>query len=217
MQSLTFLDAKNEGLKILCLGAHCDDIEIGCGGTLLKFIEEYEIDLVNWVVFTSNKTRKKEALSSVGQFMGAVNKVETQILDFKDGYLPSEWDTVKDVFESIKDSFDPDIIFTHYRSDLHQDHKLINKFTWNTFRNHLILEYEIPKYDGDIGNPNLFVPLKEEYIEKKKEILVTCFKSQLKKQWFDDSLLWSLPRLRGVQCASKTNYAEAFYCRKLIM
>ena len=207
----------NDGLQLLFLGAHCDDIEIGCGGTLLKLMEHYKISQVHWVVFTSNKTRKKEAVNSAETFMESIEHKNIKIYDYEDGFLPSVWSAIKKEFETIKTSFSPDIIFTHYRDDLHQDHRLVNELTWNTFRNHLIYEYEIPKYDGDLGNPNVFVPLEAEYLEKKKQILLKAFKSQLNKQWFDESLLMSVLRLRGVQCASQSKYAEAFYNRKALL
>lgn len=213
MINTMFSIPRKEGLKILLVGAHCDDIEIGCGGTILKLIEDYEIDQIKWVVFTSNETRKKEARESAEQFLELAENAEVEILDFRDGFLPSVWSEVKEVFERLKSEFNPDIIFTHYRNDLHQDHRTLNELTWNTFRNHLILEYEIPKYDGDLGNPNIFVPLNNGHIKSKKEILVDAFKTQLNKQWFDDNLFTSLMRIRGMECAS--DYAEAFYCRKM--
>ena len=215
MLNTTFSFASQKGLKLLCVGAHCDDIEIGCGGTLLKFIEEYKIAQLKWVVFSSNATRKKEALSSAKQFLKGVHGVDIKVFDFKDGYLPSAWETVKDEFETIKENFAPDIIFTHYRNDLHQDHRVINELTWNTFRNHLIFEYEIPKYDGDLGNPNIFVPLEKQHLNRKKEIILNSFKSQLNKQWLDDTLLTSIARMRGIECASQSDFAEALYCRKI--
>jgi LmbE family N-acetylglucosaminyl deacetylase len=205
------------GIQLLLLGAHCDDIEIGCGGTLLKLMEHYTIRHVQWVVFSSNPARKKEALNSAEAFTASIEDKNIQIHDYEDGFLPSVWSEVKREFEAIKSSFTPDIILTHYRNDLHQDHRVINELTWNIFRDHLIFEYEIPKYDGDLGNPNVFVPLKGEYLERKKEILLTTFKSQLDKQWFDESLIMSIPRIRGVQCASASNYAEAFYGRKMVL
>lgn len=215
MLTTTFFNGNGKGLKLLCLGAHCDDIEIGCGGTILKLIEDYEIDQIKWVVFTSNEIRKREAICSAKKFLEPVDKIDIKIFDFKDGYLPSTWSEVKHEFEKIKEGYTPDIVFTHYRNDLHQDHRTLNELTWNTFRNHLIMEYEIQKYDGDLGNPNLFVPLKNAHIQEKKEIIINSFKSQLNKQWFDDELLNSVMRIRGVECASESKYAEAFYCRKM--
>lgn len=205
------------GLSLLLLGAHCDDIEIGCGGTLLKLIEDYEISQIKWVVFSSDEVRKREAISSAKHFLKPVRNVDLNVFEYKDGYLPSVWSNLKGQFEIIKGNFAPDIIFTHYRHDLHQDHRIVNELTWNTFRNHLIFEYEIPKYDGDMGNPNFFVSLAENQIKKKKKIILDSFKSQLGKQWFDDTLLTSMMRIRGVECVSESNYAEGFYNRKMVL
>lgn len=217
MLNTTFSLSRNKGISLLLLGAHCDDIEIGCGGTLLKLIEDYNISRVNWVVFSSDDLRKEEALASARQFLKSITNAEIKIMDFQDGYLPAFWGKIKDEFENLKDELTPDIVFTHYRNDLHQDHRVINELTWNTFRNHLILEYEIPKYDGDLGNPNLFVPLAESHITQKKKIILDSFKSQLNKQWFDDSLLTSMMRIRGVECGSESHFAEAFYNRKMVL
>jgi LmbE family N-acetylglucosaminyl deacetylase len=217
MHSITFLNPKKGGLKLLCLGAHCDDIEIGCGGTILKFIEGYDIDQIMWVVFTSDELRREEAHPSAELFLQNVNEKDIRLFNFRDGYLPSVWNEVKNRFESLKSEFSPDMIFTHYRNDLHQDHRVINELTWNTFRDHLIFEYEIPKYDGDLGNPNLFVPLEDGLVKQKKEIILSCFQSQLNKQWLDDALLTSIMRIRGMECASESKFAEAFYNRKMIL
>ncbi|HYW35661.1 MAG TPA: PIG-L deacetylase family protein [Balneolaceae bacterium] len=208
---------RKEGLKILLLGAHCDDIEIGCGGTLLKMIEDYDINQIKWVVFTSNVDRKKEAVSSANEFLETIPNADITVFDYQDGYMPSAWPRIKDEFESIKKDFTPDIIFTHYRDDLHQDHRVVNELTWNTFRNHLIFEFEIPKYDGDLGTPNLFFTLQEEQVKQKNKIIFDNFKSQLNKQWFDEELLNAIMRMRGVECASETKYAEAFHTRKVII
>lgn len=217
MQSLIFDLEKGKDLSILCIGAHCDDIEIGCGGTLLKLLEEYDSVRVKWVVFTSNDLRKKEAQKSAEHFLKKANQSEIEIFSFDDGFLPSVWSEIKEKFEEIKKQFNPDLIFTHYRHDLHQDHRTLNELTWNTFRNHLVLEYEILKYDGDLGTPNFFVPLEKNHIDRKIEILSNCFKSQLSKQWFDETLLTSLPRIRGVECAAESTFAEAFYGRKITL
>jgi LmbE family N-acetylglucosaminyl deacetylase len=202
-------------LKILCLGAHCDDIEIGAGGTLLKLINEYEIEEIYWVVFVSNKIRKQEAISSAESFLLNLSNKTITINSFRDGFLPFQAIEVKEYFEQIKNEFSPDIIFTHYRDDRHQDHRLISDLTWNTWRNHFILEYEIPKYDGDLGNPNFYVNLKEEYIKKKNTILLETFLSQKSKHWFDDATFRALPRIRGLE--SVNLFAEAFYARKIIL
>lgn len=200
-------------LRILCLGAHCDDIEMGAGGTLLKIFEEYQVASVMWVVFASNEIRKKEAKASARQFLQGIQEVDVRVCSYQDGFLPCRVADLKGLFEDIKAVFHPDLIFTHYRDDRHQDHRLISDLTWNTWRNHQILEYEILKYDGDLGNPNFFVPLKEEYLTKRNQIIAESFVSQKEKHWFGDAAFEALPRLRGVETVAK--YAEAFYTRKL--
>lgn len=211
------LSVPEGGLTLLFLGAHCDDIEIGCGGTLLKLIDDYPINQIKWVVFSSDEKRKEEAFSSAKQFLESITNAEIKILEYKDGYFPSVWSKIKDEFEKLKEDFSPDVIFTHFSEDLHQDHRIINELTRNTFRNHLIFEYEIPKYDGDLGSPNLFIPLSEKYIRQKKKIILESFKSQMDKQWFDEMLLTSIMRIRGVECASPLKFAEAFYSKKMIL
>lgn len=209
--------SKNKKIKILCLGAHSDDIEIGCGATLLKFQEEFfDLDIL-WVVFSGNEIRGKEALRSANEFLRKTKLKKTSILNFKESYFPFIGDKIKDSFENIKNKFSPDLIFTHYRDDAHQDHRLICELTWNTFRNHLILEYEIPKYDGDLGTPNLFVSIDKKQLEKKIELIFNNFKSQSEKIWFSPSTFRGLLRLRGIESNSKTGYAEGFYCRKIIL
>jgi LmbE family N-acetylglucosaminyl deacetylase len=211
---LGFKFPENKPLNILALGAHCDDIEIGAGGTLLKLIDNYKINSVKWVVFASNDIRKREATLSAGRFLEKASNSDIVIQSYRDGFLPFMASEVKDFFEVIKKEFQPDIVFTHYRDDRHQDHRLVSDLTWNTWRNHLILEYEIPKYDGDMGIPNFFVPLDEAYITKRNAIITESFESQKEKHWFDDATFRALPRLRGMESASL--YAEAFYARKIV-
>jgi LmbE family N-acetylglucosaminyl deacetylase len=211
---LGFLLANEKPLNILCLGAHCDDIEIGAGGTILKLLDTCKVNSVLWVIFASNEIRKKEATNSAKRFLEKTNH-DIQIQEYRDGFLPFLAAEVKDYFESLKKEFVPDLILTHYRDDRHQDHRLVSDLTWNTWRNHLILEYEIPKYDGDLGIPNFYVPLEEQYIEKRNRILWESFESQQSKHWFDDATFRALPRLRGMESA--TTYAEAFYARKVIL
>jgi LmbE family N-acetylglucosaminyl deacetylase len=207
---------RRENLKILCLGAHCDDIEIGCGGTIMRLADEYSDIEIRWVVFTSNPERQLEARRSGAHFLERVAKSKVDILDHKDGFLPYEGVSVKNYFEGLK-SFDPDVIFTHFRHDLHQDHRLICDLTWNTFRNHLILEYEISKYDGDLGNPNFFIPLDREIVHRKVSALNHYFTSQSGKHWFDEETFYSLMRIRGLECVSRSRYAEGFYLRKAVL
>jgi LmbE family N-acetylglucosaminyl deacetylase len=214
MLSVNFAD-RQEGLNVLCLGAHCDDIEIGCGGTVLRLANENKVRHLKWVVFTSSAEREAEARTSAEYFTRGCNKKEIIIETFKDGFLPYHAEKVKNLFEQLK-PFNPDIIFTHCRHDLHQDHRTICELTWNTFRNHLILEYEIPKYDGDLGSPNYFVTIEQEVAEKKVKVIMDCFNSQASKQWFDKETFFSLMRIRGIESASPTKYAEGFYARKLL-
>lgn len=212
---LAYKFSKLSPLNILCLGAHSDDIEIGAGGTLLKIFQEYEIGSVRWVVFASNEIRRNEANRSADQFLESVSEKKIEINSYRDGFLPSHSIEIKEYFESLKQEISPDIIFTHYRNDRHQDHRLVSDLTWNTWRNHLILEYEIPKYDGDLGIPNFYVPLDDELLLKRNDILFNSFVSQQSKHWFDHDTFNALPRLRGMESASK--FAEAFYARKIIL
>ncbi len=206
-----------EGLKILCLGAHSDDIEIGCGGTILRLLKEYREVSVHWVVFGAEGTRAMEARESAESFLREAKHKTVVIKNYRDGFFPYIGAEIKDSFELLKTEVNPDIIFTHYRHDLHQDHRLICELTWNTFRNHLILEYEIMKYDGDLGNPNYFVHLNEETCAKKMEYIRTCFTTQVNRSWFGDDAFWALLRIRGIESCSPDKYSEAFYCRKIIV
>jgi len=208
--------ASERGLNLLCLGAHCDDIEIGCGGTLLKLIDQNKVKALRWIVFASNEERKREAIASAEAFLEKVEDKEIVVLDYRDAFLNFSALEIKEYFESVKKSFTPDIVFTHYRNDRHQDHRLLSDLAWNTFRSHLVLEYEIPKYDGDLGIPNCFFHLSEEQAFQKTEILLRCFKSQAGKHWFDRETFLSLMRIRGMESACLSRYAEAFHARKLI-
>ena len=203
--------------RILCLGAHSDDVEIGCGGTILRLIESRPDLSFHWVVFCSNAERAKEARKSAAWFLRNVRQKEIVVKSFRDGFLPYTGGEVKDCFEELKSEFKPDLIFTHCRHDLHQDHRLLCELTWNTFRNHLILEYEIPKYDADLRSPNMFVPLSKSICTAKIKALMRHFGTQRSKHWFSEDLFLGLLRLRGVEAASLTGFAEAFYCRKVLL
>jgi LmbE family N-acetylglucosaminyl deacetylase len=211
------LDLKpDRALKILCLGAHSDDIEIGCGGTILQLAERYpECDL-HWVVFNAIGARETEARRAAASFAGTRLK-EPILKTFQDGFMPYTGREVKAVFETELKQVEPDLIFTHYRNDAHQDHRLISELTWNTFRSHFVLEYEIPKYDGDFGQPGVFVPLEKDTCAMKVGYLMDTFISQQQKHWFQPETFFSLMRLRGMECSSASGYAEAFYCRKLVL
>lgn len=210
------LPPHSEPLKILCLGSHSDDIEIGCGGTILRLLSRDTNLEVFWIVFSSSKEREQEARNSANLFLTQVKRSEIIIQHFRDGFFPFDGSEIKNFFEGLK-RISPDIIFTHARKDAHQDHRLISELTWNTFRDHFILEYEIPKYDGDLGQPNVFVPLEQEIYEKKVRYIVNTFATQRGKKWFERETFLALMRLRGMECVAHSGYAEAFYCHKLVL
>jgi LmbE family N-acetylglucosaminyl deacetylase len=217
MIQLTLDGATRGGLKILCLGSHSDDIEIGCGGTILRLAEQYPDSTFHWVVFSAAGVRATEAKCAAERFTSSAHLAGPVLKSFQDGFLPFVGSEVKAVFEELKKEFSPDLIFTHNRKDAHQDHRLVAELTWNTFRNHLILEYEIPKYDGDLGQPSFFVPLQLETCRNKVQFIMDAFKSQHTKHWFQPETFFSLMRLRGMECDAPSGYAEAFYCRKLTL
>jgi LmbE family N-acetylglucosaminyl deacetylase len=217
MQGLSFIHKKGESLKALFLGAHSDDIELGCGGTILSLLEQGQDLEVWWVVFAASPARRLEAERSAEMFlMGAVKK-KIVVRDCKESFFPYIGSEIKVYFEELKRTINPDIVFTHFRDDLHQDHRLISELTWNTFRDHLILEYEIIKYDGGLGSPNLFVHLSEEVCARKMKYLMGNFQSQRCHQWFTEETFRAILRLRGVESNAPEKYAEAFYCRKIIL
>lgn len=204
-------------LQILCLGCHSDDIEIGCGGTVLQIAAEHNDVAFHWVVFSAIGVRASEAERGAREFVDPSRMKKVVLKDFRDGYMPYVGADIKNVFEELKRDISPDIIFTHNRHDAHQDHRLIAELTWNTFRDHLILEYEIPKYDGDMGRPSVFVPLPRDICERKVDSIVKTFESQSAKRWFEPETFMSLMRLRGMECNAPSGYAEAFYGRKLLL
>lgn len=210
------LTDRPDGLRILLLGAHCDDIEIGCGGTIMRLVKEYKVQAVKWVVFTSNSLRREEAKECADVFLDSVASKEVLVHDLRDGHLPFFGADVKKLFEDLK-AFNPDVIFTHARHDRHQDHKLLAEMTWNTFRDHTIIEYEIPKYEGDLGHPNVFVTIPAPLAQLKADNIVNGYRSQAGKQWFDRETFLSLMRIRGVEAASPTKYAEGFYVSKMVV
>jgi LmbE family N-acetylglucosaminyl deacetylase len=203
--------------SVLAIGAHADDIEIGCGGTLLSLAELYPEATVHWVVLGADGPRAEEARSSAADFTAGFSSAEIVVESFRDGYLPYSNGAVKDRFEQLKREVTPDLIFTHQRNDLHQDHRHAGELTWNTFRDHLIFEYEIPKYDGDLGAPNLFVPLSEAVATRKIELILGHFATQSDKRWFDEDLFHSLMRIRGMEMHAPAGRAEAFYARKVVL
>lgn len=217
MINLSLRGEARGALTVLCLGAHSDDIEIGCGGTILRLAEQYPGAVFHWVVFSATGVREEEARRAATLFVGPAAFREPLLKTFTDGLMPFVGAEVKAVFEDLKQAVSPDLIFTPYRKDAHQDHRLIGELTWNTFRDHLILEYEIPKYDGDLGQPSVFVPLGADLCQKKVRYLMEAFPSQHMKRWFREDTFLSLMRLRGMECNAPCGYAEAFYCRKLVL
>lgn len=203
-------------LRLLCLGAHCDDIELGAGGTLLRLLAAGQLSAVRWVVLAATDERAREAEACAAHFLARAPAAEVTVHRYPDGRLAQAYEAIKADFEALK-AFEPDLILTHYSHDLHQDHRLVSDLTWNTFRNHLIWEYEILKYDGDLGNPTCFVALSAAELARKVELLLAGFPSQAGKHWFDAEALRALPRLRGVQAGGASPYAEAFYVRKLLI
>ena len=204
-------------LQLLAVGAHSDDIEIGCAGTVRTIIEIHARVCVDWFVCSAPGPRAEEARNSANSVLAGADVGRVVLRDFRDGFLPYCGGDVKAFFEELKETCSPDIIFTHWRGDVHQDHRLVGELTWNTFRDHLILEYEVPKYDGDLGSPNVFVPLSEAACHAKVDNLLQSFPSQQGRRWFTSDLFLSLMRIRGMECNSPSTYAEAFYCRKMVL
>ena len=200
--------------RVLAIGAHPDDIEIGCGGTLLALTRRHQDLHVTWVVLTGTGPRAEEARASAAGFLAGGGDVH--VYGLRDGFLPYGPEA-KEVFEELKASVDPDLVFTHTRDDLHQDHRIACELTWNTFRDHVILEYEVPKYDGDLGRPNVYVELSQELVQEKVELLRSHFSTQSGKHWFEAETFVGLMRLRGVEAHSASRYAEAFVGRKLVV
>jgi LmbE family N-acetylglucosaminyl deacetylase len=204
-------------LSLLCLGAHSDDIEIGAGAMLLGLMERgVKLD-VHWCVLSGGGVRDDEARKSAADFLAKAACAKIEILSFRDGFFPEQGEAIKQWFEKLKDRINPDLILTHRRDDAHQDHQLVCRLTWNTFRDHQILEYEIPKWDGDIGQPNVYVPVSAAALSRKIELLMAHFGSQRSKQWFDDETFRGLARIRGMECRAPERYAEAFFARKVAL
>ena len=211
------LIAPGERLSVLCLGAHSDDIEIGAGATLLSLLWRGVRLEVHWCVLSAPGERESEARASAAEFLSEADNVQIETMNFRDGFFPEEGEQIKSWFETMKERVRPDLILTHRRDDAHQDHREICRLTWNTFRDHFILEYEVPKWDGDIGQPNFYVPVSARALERKIELLMARFGSQRSKQWFDPEVFRGVARLRGMECRAPERYAEAFFARKLTL
>jgi LmbE family N-acetylglucosaminyl deacetylase len=206
-----------EPLRILCLGAHSDDIEIGCGGTILRLLAEHPGSSVHWVVFSATSDRELEARASAGDFLRDAGDSTVLVRGFRESFFPAVWVEIKEFFEKVRRSVEPNVVFCHHRADMHQDHRTIAELTWNTFRNHLVLEYEIPKFEGDLGSPNLFVPLTRAVADRKVELLLKHFASQAQRSWFRADTFHGLMSIRGIECVAAEGRAEAFHARKLVI
>ena len=207
---------RSGAFRLLCLGAHSDDIEIGCGGLIISLIARYQRLHAHWIVFSGAAARKDEATRSAAMFLKRAGSARVQIEEFRDGFFPYEGARIKEVFEGLKQEPSPDLVLTHYRHDRHQDHRVISDLTWNTFREHCVL-VQIPKFDGDLCAPNFFVPITKRTCATKVKYLESAFGSQRDKQWFSAETFMGLMRLRGIECRSKTGYTEAFYARKVVL
>jgi LmbE family N-acetylglucosaminyl deacetylase len=211
------LDLDRQPLRVLCLGAHADDIEIGCAGTLLRWLSEYPAVDVTWAVFTGAGARGEEARKSGAALLGEAASWRIVLGDFDDAHLPAEFARAKAFLHGLRDQGTPDVVFTHRLEDAHQDHRLVAELTWQTWRDHLIVEYEIPKYEGDLGRPNLYAPLPAPVAERKIAHLLEHFGSQRPKGWFRAETFSSLMRLRGIECRAESGFAEGFHLRKAKM
>jgi LmbE family N-acetylglucosaminyl deacetylase len=201
--------------RVLCLGAHCDDIDIGCGGTLLKLLSRGGRWEVTWAVLSATPERGRELKASARRFLRRATHARVLTYEFRDAYFPAEYAAIKKAFEALKGLPPPDLIFTHHRADLHQDHRIVGELTWNAFRRHLIFEYEVPKYEGGLTTPNAYVRLSKTQVDAKTRALLSCYPSQRSKPWFRADTFTSLLRLRGVEAGSETGWAEGFHAGKL--
>jgi LmbE family N-acetylglucosaminyl deacetylase len=209
--------APGETVSVLCLGAHSDDIEIGCGGTILSWIAAGVRVRVHWCVLSAAGIRGVEAKASAANFLAEAASAQIEICAFRDGFFPYQGSEIKAWLEELKQRSQPDIIFTHRQDDAHQDHREVSRLTWNSFRDHLILEYEIPKWDGDLGQVNVYCPLSKQTLERKVELLRAGFGSQRSKDWFNDDVFRALARLRGMECRAPDAHAEGFVVRKALL
>jgi LmbE family N-acetylglucosaminyl deacetylase len=217
MLALSFGAGASEPLRILCLGAHSDDIEIGCGGTVMRLLEDRPGSSVHWVVFSANAEREREARASAADFLSRAGRSSVIVKSFRESFFPAAWSDVKAYFEEIKRDVTPDVVLCHHTRDLHQDHRVIAELTWNTFRDHLVLEYEIAKYEGDLGSPNVFVPLSKAVADRKVDLLMKHFGSQSKRTWFRPETFHGLMSIRGVESNAPEGRAEAFHARKVVI
>lgn len=211
------LNLPPRGGHVLCLGAHPDDIEIGAAGTLATLVRARPDVSVSWIVLASCGPREAETRRAAELLVGGARALDIDVRGFRDSFFPCEGREIKEYFERLAGRIEPDVVLTHRREDLHQDHRLVSELTWSTFRNHLIVEYEIPKYDGDTGTPNCYVPVHEDIARTKLDCLMQSFPSQRDKHWFTEETFSGLMRLRGVECRSESGFAEGFWLRKAVL
>lgn len=216
MRELSFDGWPDAPLRILCLGAHSDDLEIGCAGTVMQWLRAGPCE-VDWIVFAADGERLREARSSAASLLRPAKKSRIEICGYRDGYFPASYSQLKDKFEKLKATAKPHVVLTHWLQDRHQDHRIVAELTWNTFRNNLILEYEIPKYEGDLGSPGIFVPIRKATAQRKVAHLIRHFGSQRSRYWFNTETFLSLARIRGLECRAESGFAEAFHGRKLVL
>ena len=216
MKALPLVSADAE-LSVLCIGAHSDDIEIGAAGTILGWIARGAKLNIHWCVLSAAGSRRDEAVAGAAAILDGAASKTVDIADFRDGYFPYQGTEIKNYFENLKANVDPDIVFTHFRDDAHQDHREVSRLTWNSFRDHIILEYEIPKWDGDLGQPNCYSPMTADVFQRKVAALEACFGTQRSKDWFDNQTFTALARLRGMECRAPDRLAEAFHARKVLI
>lgn len=217
MLPISFGADRHGPLDILCIGAHSDDIEIGCGGTVLRLLAERPGSRVTWVVLSANAEREAEARASAADFLSDAGSCDVIVGSFRESFFPYAAADIKEFFEELRRLGEPDVIFVHHRHDEHQDHRTVAQLTWNTYRNHLIAEYEIPKYEGDLGHPNLYVPLDIETAERKVSLLLDSFASQRGRSWFRPETFRAVMALRAVECNATSGMAEAFHIRKMVV
>ena len=217
MLPVTLGSSSTAPLRILCLGAHSDDIEIGCGGTILRLLQERPDSSVDWVVLSASPEREIEARASAADFLAGAAARNVTVKGFRESFFPYVAAEIKSFFETLKRGQTPDVIFCHHRRDEHQDHRLVAELTWNTFRNHVVLEYEIAKYEGDLGKPNVFVPLSRATADRKVELLQRHFPSQTQRTWFRPDTFHGVMSVRGVECNAEDGRAEAFHSRKIVL
>jgi len=210
------VDPGQRPLRLLCIGAHSDDLEIGCGGTLIDWLARYrEVD-VTWVVLGATPARAAEARRSAASILRRASRKLIVMHSVRDGHFPGHFNDLKEVFAGLGSTLAPDVVFAHTLDDRHQDHRLVAELTWQTFRDHLILEYEIPKYEGDLGRPNFYVPLSAATGRRKLDHLMRHFPSQHAKGWYRSGTFSAMLQLRGLECRAPDGFAEAFLARKLV-